>query len=147
MNYLKMLEEGRSGVDRFSGHKSSRLRYLADHIFDFTTYEDEMAELFATKALEVCAAISGRTTFDYIKDVDNRRWFLLMCNMRFFEPRLNWGTSIRGAWWDTNDPNETKFSTCGLRLDGEQVTELDFNDTDQWREFIAALIEFAKEPT
>jgi hypothetical protein len=145
-DYLSMLEAGHAEIDAFQAQgRTSRLEYLSDHIFDFTTYETEMAELFATKALEVCAAISNRTTFDYIVDPDGRLWFLLMCNMPFFAGRLNWGTSIRGAWWDTSSPNETEFDAGGLWLDGEQVTKPLTLSTDQWREFIAALLVFGVE--
>jgi hypothetical protein len=140
--YRRMLEEGWKESD-LNG-PLTRLEYLGDYVFEFITYDREMAELFSSKALEVCKAISDRTTFDYIKDAGNYRWFLLMCNMDFFSQRLNWGTSIRGAWWDTSAPNATTFSTCGLWLDGEQITDPQFS-TDQWRDFIAALLTFGVE--
>lgn len=147
-DYRRMLEDGFAQTNNFGGDcPASRLEYLSDHIFDFTTYDGEMSELFARKALEVCAAISNRTTFYYIKDAENHRWFLVMCNMPFFSQRLNWGTSIRGAWWDTSHPNAAEFNTCGLWLDGEQLAALSFS-TDQWRELIAAVLAFgaSQEP-
>lgn len=97
-DYRRMLEEGYGAIA--STEPIGRLEYLSDYIFNFTTYDGEMAELFACKALEVCAAISNRTTFDYIKDAEQYRWYLVMCNMPFFSDKLEWGTSIRGAWWD-----------------------------------------------
>jgi hypothetical protein len=138
MDYRRVLDEGYlylCGEDHIS-----RLEYLSEYIFDFTTYDGEMAELFARKALEVCAAISDGKTFDYIKDADDSRWFLWMCNTPFLVSRLEWGTSIRCAWWDLHG---TELSTCGLWSGGVQITEpLTFNEK-QWREFIAALISFA----
>jgi hypothetical protein len=139
MDYRRMLEDGYKETSNFSG-MMSRLEFLSDYIFDFTTYDGEMSELFAKKALEVCAAISNGTTFDYIKDADNYRWFLWLCNTPFLVSRLEWGTSIRGAWWDLHG---TELSTCGLWSGGMQITEpLTFNEK-QWRAFIAALIAFA----
>lgn len=56
-----------------------------------------MSVLFARKAVEVCAAINDRQTFDYINDPNDYLWYLLMCNMPFFAERLECGISIRGA--------------------------------------------------
>lgn len=142
-DYLRMLEDGHAEMDAFSGREAtSRLEFLADYIFDFTTYDGSMGELFAGKAVEVCAAISDRKTFEYIKDADNYRWFLLMCNMPFFAGRLEWGTSIRGAWWD----HSVTLDTCGLFWQGKQITEaMKFTDVE-WAQFIGAVREFAGTP-
>ncbi len=118
----------------------SRLVYLSDHIFDFTTYDSEMSEIFAAKAVEVCGAINDAKIFDYIANAENYKWFLLMCNMPFFAQRLNWGTSIRGAWWDYR---EHRLSSCGIWNGFEQVMELKFRDVDEWKRFIAAIVTFA----
>jgi hypothetical protein len=120
------------------GHEMSRLEFLAEYVFDFTTYDTEMGELFARKALEVCAAINDGKTFDYIKDADNYRWYLLMVNMPFFAGRLEWGTSVRGAWWDHG---AQKLESCGLWREGEQVLSMEF-PRSEWARFVAALVEF-----
>lgn len=149
-DYLRMLEEGHVTTDECQGQgRTSRLEYLADHIFDFTTYEREMAELFAGKALEVCAAISDGKTFEYIKEPEGRLWYLLMVNMPFFADKLEWGTSIRGAWWGEPSHSRIKFDSCGLWLDGKQLYEPMEFTRKQWEGFISAVREFAagdKEP-
>ena len=61
-----------------------------------------------------------------------------MCNMQFFAGRLNWGGSIRGAWWDTN-----KLESCGLYEGEEQVLALHFT-RQEWAEFAKALVVFAR---
>lgn len=145
-DYLRMLEDGHTETDAFGeNRKTSRLEFLAEHIFDFTTYESEMAELFAKKAIEVCAAISDKQTFEYIRaSDDNRMWYLLMCNMPFFYPRLNWGGSIRGAWWDVPIHKKViEFSTCGLFWQGEQIDETIKFTLPEWEQFIAAVREFS----
>lgn len=121
----------------------SRLEYLSDHIFNFTTYDSEMSEIFATKAVEVCIAINDSKTFEYIKEPENYKWFLLMCNMPFFEPRLEWGTSIRGAWWGARHDRPIELDSCGLWNGEEQIVETLKFGYDEWRKFIAAMIEFA----
>lgn len=118
----------------------SPLEYLGDHIFDFTTYDSEVSELFASKAVEVCEAISNRSTFDYIKEPENYRWFLLMCNMPFFASKIEWGTSIRGAWWD----HGIKFRSLGLWEGEKQLTNETVFTGDEWSKFMLAVSQFSK---
>lgn len=138
MDYLKLLEHSYAMAAMDECPPESRLEFLGEQIFDFTTYDGTMSALFAEKAVEVCDAINNRATFDYIKDPDNYRWFLLMCNMPFFAARLEWGTSIRGAWWDAN-----KLESCGLYEGEKQVLSLDFT-SGQWAEFAKAVVVFAR---
>ena len=121
----------------------NRLSFLGNDVFDFTTYDDEMDALFAKKALEVCEAISNRTTFDYQKDEENYKWYLLMVNMPFFKDKLEWGTSIRGAWWC--DFEKYKINTWAFYKDYDQILDpLKFNEAE-WSQFIKDMIEFSKE--
>lgn len=140
-DYLKLLEHSFT-LEAQTGEcpPRSRLSYLAQHIFDFTTYESEADELFARKAVEVCAAITDGKTFDYIVNPQGRIWYLLMVNMPFFMPRLNWGGSIRGAWWDHKQP---ALNSCGLWVDQEQQTEWVFS-LEEWETFMRAVIAFAE---
>jgi hypothetical protein len=80
MMYREILEQSYAVA---CSHQSglSRLVYLSESIFDYTTYDSDVAELFARKTIEVCAAINEQTTFAYIADEDNYRWFLLVVNM------------------------------------------------------------------
>jgi hypothetical protein len=121
----------------------SRLEYLAENIFDFTTYESGKDELFARKAIEVCKAISEGTTFDYIENDENRNWFLIMCNMPFFSRKIDWGTSIRGAWWSVPYNGRIALNSCGLYVEDMQLGTLYFTTRDEWEKFITAVVEFA----
>lgn len=144
MDYKELLEHSyKVAAETFECAPESRLEYLGDHIFDFTTYDGEMSALFARKAVEVCAAINNQLTFDYIKEPNDYRWFLLMCNMPFFAERLEWGTSIRGAWWAGRPGREIEFDSCGLLVCDEQLTDTLKFSADEWKRFIAAVIEFA----
>ena len=106
---------------------------------DFTTYESAAAELFAKKAVEVSDAITNGKTFDYIENEEGRIWYLLMCNMPFFADRIDWGTSIRGAWWNHGG---TVLSSCGLYVGDEQLLDAKLSG-DEWREFMRAVVAFA----
>jgi hypothetical protein len=145
MKYLELLKHSYEATTRLDGgcRPESYLEYLGEYIFNFTTYDSTMSVLFARKAVEVCAAINAETTFDYIKDMENRRWYLLMCNMPFFEPKIEWGTSIRGAWW----ASKISFQSCGLwHGEVQLVNEMKFTK-EEWRVFIRAIMDFGNDNT
>ena len=125
--WLEILEESYQQTKVVNECLDTRLEYLGEYIFEFTTYDGETSELFAAKALEVCAAITRKETFDYIRDRENYKWFLLMCNMPFFSQKIEWGASIRGCWWD--DCKVIKLSSLGIFIDGCQGTEIFLNST------------------
>lgn len=145
MDYLNLLEHSyeieRSGI---GSNLETRLEFLSESIFDFTTYDREKSEFFGRKAVEVCAAINDGKTFDYINDAENYTWFLVMCNMPFFAERLDWGTSIRGGWWGAGPGNEIELCSCGLWLGEEQLTDALKFSVDEWKRFISAIIEFVR---
>lgn len=91
------------------------------------------------KALSVCLAVSNKKTFEYI-EIDEL-WYLIIVNMPFFQNKLEWGSSIRGAWWNLYGNKTFKLKSCGLFLDDEQVLELNLNESE-WKKFIVSMIEF-----
>lgn len=143
-DYGALLEHSYQVERSFNDGQLSRLEFLSRGIFEFTTYESEMDELFAAKAIEVCQAITDRRTFEYIDSRENRIWYLMMCNMPFFANRLEWGTSIRGAWWASCPGIILELDSCGLWIGEEQITEgLEFTP-EEWERFIRAVIAFAE---
>ena len=147
MNWLKTLKDSYEWCKTcaFEGDDLTPLEYLCGHIFDITTYAADQDEKIGKKVIEVIDAINNRTTFDYIKNEDDHTWYLLICNLPFFKKRLNWGTSIRGAWWDYEHWNDKMFklSSCGLvGDDGEQQTDWELSK-DEWEDFMRACVEFA----
>jgi hypothetical protein len=112
----------------------SKLEWVSDYIFGFTTYDSAKSELFAANALAVCDAISNGETFEYIKDDAQYNNYLMMCNTPFFADKLTWGGSIRGAWWDA----PIKLESCGLWVKDEQILEFEFT-IEEWVEFLNAV--------
>ena len=106
--YKELLEKEYKDYLDISSIGASMSEYLASDIFNFTTYDAGVDELFVRKAVEVMWAIENRSTFEYQNGEENYQWYLVMCNMPFFVNRLEWGTSIRGAWWSGN------FTVAGL---------------------------------
>lgn len=76
----------------------SKLEFLGDTVFDFTTYDKAMSAAMASQMLEVIECIALHKQFEYQKD--HYVNYLMMVNMPFMQGKLEWGTSIRGAWFD-----------------------------------------------
>jgi len=145
MDYSEILEHSYEIENTQSlgteGRNISRLEYLSEFIFDFVTYDPSISELFAKEAVKVCNAINAGNTFDLIQDEDSYRWYLIMVNMPFFADKLEWGGSIRGAWWNT-DGTKFRVDSCGLWVHNDQIDGLTFNH-ESWRVFIDAIVKFA----
>lgn len=142
MNYLELLEYSYKNQQQ-EQPCDTRASWLSEYIFNFATYDDDIAESFGKRALEVCDAIHKRTTFDYIKNIENYTWFVAICNMPFFVNRIEWGTSIRGAFWKYDQPH---LDSPGLHSPGvaAQFCRLQFNSSDDWVEFIDAVLAFGR---
>ena len=142
MDYKKLLEQSYTeACDCQSCPPDTRIEFLASEIFDFTTYDGGLDKYFGAYAIDVIRAIHRNETFTYQElSEQNYILFIAMCNMPFFQNRLDWGTSIRGAWFDTKQP---PIESCGWWMDGEQIGKIEFKSKKEWDSFIDALLEFA----
>lgn len=135
--YLKMFKEG---------FKESRLKnrnqYLCNYIFQLTTYDSDLSDFLGKKSTEVLKAIHNSDNFEYIKDEDNYKWYIVICNFDFFAYRIEWGSSIRGAWFDFKQKD---FESTGLFLNGRQVDSISFEKEEDWKMFCEAIIEFSEK--
>lgn len=133
-----------------------RLKYswAATEIFDIWTYDSSLDELFVKDILEVCKVILDQENFEYIKDEQNYKKYILVCQLLDKFHWIEWGTSIRGAWFD-DDNYCPKFESRPIvkenewwgpewTADGEMerhtIAEVRFNEDN-----IKALIEFMTE--
>ena len=102
---------------------NDKYNFISIFVFRFETYDTDVDKLFVDKAIEVCLSVANGTTFEYQKDKENYKWYLIMVNMPFFRDKIEWGTSIRGAFLTNN----IKISTTGF-FDGENSMQcLNFN--------------------
>ena len=142
MNYDLLLLDSFVSAREFEDDKTKH-EFLAD-VFGITTYDGEMDKLFVNKALEVCNAITDKKTFEYIENKDNYVWYLTMVNLPFFSSKIEWGTSIRGAWWDYG--GIVLDGICWAWHDDAQLDKLEF-DAGSWIVFLAAINEFISTET
>lgn len=139
MNYLSLLQHSYE-IGNDPDCPETPAGYLSEFIFDFDTYDGEMSDLFGKKAVEVCLSLSNGTTYEYIKDKENYKWYLLLLNTPFFRNNVEWGSSIRNAWWATYKKPNKKFllESTGLYKGDEQILEFLLTE-EQWKDFIEAM--------
>lgn len=144
--WLELLWHSHLHEDSMEADQTSRLEYLAKAVFGIWTYDGEKDEEFAGRAVEVALTISNKTTFDYIKEPGQYRWYLLLCHFPFFADRIEWGCSIRGAWWRSYEG--IKFQSCSLwEISPKSQTQLHEEmtfDEKGWQAFIDAVCEYAQ---
>lgn len=142
MDYLELLKESFE-VEKEENSDLEPYGYLADHIFDFTTYDDEASNRMGESTLAFCSVISNGNTFDYIDDEANYNNYLNCVNLTFFANKLDWGTSVRGAWWNLYNDEKFELTSCGLYKDKEQLRSIKFNK-GEWDLFVHAMCDFVK---
>lgn len=78
-----------------------RKMFVADRIFKFTCYDDDISLHFGEICTDVVKAIKNKTTFEYIeKSHQNYIDYIMVVNLLDWAHIIDWGTSIRGAWFD-----------------------------------------------
>jgi len=137
--FREMLEEGYSVES--SDRPMSRLEYLSDNIFNFTTYDSEISVEMAKQALTICRLINEHSMSEYIADPIQYRSFIYYCNLPFFINKLDWGGSIRFPWWDNYG---IVFKSFGLWLNGEQIFYEILFSSAEWKSAVNDILEFSQ---
>ena len=125
--YIELLDKHFKEEQHLEFAHETKMEYLASSIFDFTTYDGEIDILLAGRMIEVLKVILNRNTFEYIKDREQYLNYLTMVNMPFLKDKLDWGGSIRGAWFD----NWKEYEIDGIEIEKQELEV-----------FIAQLIEW-----
>jgi hypothetical protein len=84
-----------------------KMEFVGLAIFEYNTYENEVCKLLATRTITVIEHILNQTIRDYLIDPTNNEVYLTVVNMVFLSDKLDWGISIRSAWFDKGNPGET----------------------------------------
>ena len=125
--YIELLDKNFKEEQHLECAPETKMEYLGSSIFDFTTYDGEIDILLAEKMVEVLKAILNKNTFEYIKNKEKYLNYLTMVNMPFLTDKLDWGSSIRGAWFD----NWKEYEIDGIKINKQELEV-----------FIAQLIEW-----
>lgn len=120
---------------------TSKYSWAMSEVFGLCTYDSSLDELFVKTIIEVCKVIKERTNFEYIGDRQNYIKYIQVCQLLNEFNWIEWGTSIRGAWFQGDRPrrilDEMEWWDPMTRhsIDGVPFTE----------ENLYALIEFLEE--
>lgn len=118
--------------------------WAARKIFELTTYDSGIDERFVKDIIEVCKIILEKRNYEYIKDESNYIKYILVCQMLKQFNWIDWGTSIRGAWFGAPNRSSSK----------DILEYLEWGDNDGWHKIesvpftkdnLRALIEFMEE--
>ena len=102
---MTALENYKRDYEIYTSFMSGESKYdwAATNIFDLTTYDGDLDERFVKDILEVCKVILEKRNFEYIKDEQNYLKYIIVCQLLVNKRWINWGTSIRGAWFERDE--------------------------------------------
>ena len=108
MNYKDLLERDYLLQKSYHEHEYTVEDYLSEYIFNYTTYDSELDNQLVFRSCVVIDAILRGETFKLIEDKsqDWYLWYIVIVNMPFFVDKLEWGTSVRGAWFHFHSDTE-----------------------------------------
>lgn len=89
-------------ISKHKGYTSNdiKLMFLAEILFGIETDDSALSVMLGKDILEVINIIKKGLTFDYIKSEDNYKRYIIIANILNKLDWIEWGTSIRGAWFD-----------------------------------------------
>lgn len=132
--YSQILDEAYAESKGYECSPSTKMEFVGDTIFDFVTYSGEMDKLFASRMIEVIECILSGNQFEYqaISD-ENYVNYITMVNMPFLIDKLDWGTSIRGAWFDEYcvDKSPYEIGTIGIIVPKNEI-KIFLTDLIKW---------------
>lgn len=75
--------------------------WAASEVFGLVTYDGELDKLFVERICDVCKYIAAGKTYEFINmSPENYITYSLVCQVLYKKRWINWGTSIRGAFFD-----------------------------------------------
>lgn len=106
MNALDIFKKDFTEYCNFRPFQVSKYEWLAENVFYLTTYDNSINDMFGKKIAEVCRAILDGVTFEYIaKDESSYLTYIIVCQLLDSFHWIEWGTSIRGAWFEEQSFN------------------------------------------
>jgi hypothetical protein len=146
--WAEWLEKMHAEMGDFQENMPSRYETAAA-VLGIVTYDGSMDEVIVRTMMPTLLAIGNKTTFELIEDPKQYAWFCITVNMPFLQQRLEWGTSIRGAWYKLDnefDPHEGVIGTGSSGCDIIDAEPLRKGDEEAFFNLIKALDAFVQIP-
>ena len=97
-----------------------KMIYLSRDIIGYITYDFGLDIEIGYNILEVLKIIRDRNNFEYIEDKDKYKNYIFVANL--IKSWLDWGSSIRGAWFDFYDGKMIYSETlCNIGCDEDFI--------------------------
>lgn len=129
--FIEILDKNFSEQSDMGIELKCKMEYLGSVVFDFTTYDSEIYVLFAEHMIPVVKCILERNTFEYQESAIQYVNYLSMVNVPFLHDKLEWGTSIRGAWFD--DFKEYEIDCGRIKIEKGELKQF-MGDLISWSE-------------
>ncbi len=162
-NYLDLLEFNYSQDCSDPNNAISRKTWILESLFDFFAYDSAMSDNLCDSLIKTIEAITQRKTFEFINQSPAQyRDYLIWCNT-VLGGLIQWGSSIRGAWWDyghnicinyyfkilagpkTPVPTPANMGRGQISFQQKTVSKkLYFRDQESIIAFMTALVEFSR---
>lgn len=117
-------------------------------VLGIVTYDGGMDEILVKKMMPTLLTIGDKQSGGQF-DGNDYAWFCIAINMPFLHRRLNWGTSIRGAWYTlTNHPFDPHHGVIGRGSSGFDIIDADVlgaGDEESFVNLIRAMDQFIKQ--
>lgn len=117
---------GLSKPDEYT-EREKRLIFLTDRVLDLTTYCDDFSLRFGEQILDIIKSIHyfhnkkdvhTKPNQNYLFPDSEELQYTYIVYVQFIIQYLGWGTSVRGAWFDTDE------EILGYKLTPENVSYL-----------------------
>lgn len=139
--WLKVFDTQRKWMMEHCSHSGNKDSLFMNFI-DFDTYDGGVDEMLAPRFTAVIKSILDRETFEHIKKSEQcYHDYLVVCNLPRFKDRIEWGVSIRGAWFELhkefdfyNELPVTSGEGCHLMCDDEAKYEAYIRGLIMWME-------------
>lgn len=116
MNGLNEFKKGLKAHLEFNGFESFdnsvhnlKMDFMCG-LLDITTYDVNSSRIIGEDIVEVLEVINNGNNFEYIKDDNNYRKFIIICNFLEHVNWIEWGSSIRACWLNTELPTDNLYS-------------------------------------
>lgn len=117
MDYLELIEE------EYPKNLWYYNKYdFLNELFSFAVYDSDIEKQMVKDMVEVLRAILNGETYEYIKSPSGYKKYIHMVNTPFLLDKLDWGTSIRGAWLDNG--KEYYIELLDIEIEEGELTKL-----------------------
>lgn len=105
--------------------------FVVENFFEIPTYDDNISEEIGNILFSICDAITAGKTYEF--NAENGLHYCLTLSTPVLRKVITWGSSIRGAWWDT-----VKLTQPCLWKGDNQLDEIILSP-EEWVELLSQL--------